>query len=60
MAHNRSDYPELDPDLQVNFLISREDGRLTETRERAHAVLKHLEQWAKVDEEHEVAGRLLE
>ena len=59
-AHNRSDYPELDPDLQVNFLISREDGRLTVTRQRVHAIPKHLEQWTKVDEEHEVAGRLLE
>jgi succinate dehydrogenase / fumarate reductase flavoprotein subunit len=59
-AHNRLDYPELDPDLQVNFLISREDGRLTVTRGRVHTIPKHLEQWTQADGEHDVAGRLLE
>jgi succinate dehydrogenase / fumarate reductase flavoprotein subunit len=59
-AHNRSDYPELDPDLQVNLQVSREYGRLTVRRERVRAIPKHLKQCAKADEEHEVAGRLLE
>jgi succinate dehydrogenase / fumarate reductase, flavoprotein subunit len=59
-AHNRSDYPQIAPDLNVNLVISRDGGGLTVTREPVHAIPEHLEQWTKADAEHEVAGRLLE
>ncbi len=60
-AHNRSDYPELDPDLKVNLIVSKDAaGKLAVTRERVHAVPEYLEEWAKSDEDYQVAGRLVE
>jgi succinate dehydrogenase flavoprotein subunit len=59
-AHNRSDYPEISPQFTANFVISRDDGVLAVTRERVHAVPGHLERWVEVEEEHGIAGRLLE
>lgn len=58
-AHNRSDYPELDPNLKVNFIVSKDGDRLDVSREEVHIVPEYLEEWAKGDEV-EVAGRLLE
>ncbi len=60
-AHNRSDYPELDPDLKANFVVGKDgSGELVVTREQVHAVPEHLEEWAESDGEYEVAGRLVE
>jgi len=59
-AHNRSDYPELDPDLKVNFVVGKDDGKLVVNRERVHAVPEHLEEWAQGGEEYHVTGRLTE
>ncbi|MGH2531276.1 MAG: L-aspartate oxidase [Thermomicrobiales bacterium] len=60
-AHNRSDYPELDPTLEVNFVTTRNgDGQLTVTSEPVRAVPAHLAAWAVLAEVHEVTGRLLE
>jgi succinate dehydrogenase / fumarate reductase, flavoprotein subunit len=60
-AHQRSDYPDLDPSLTVNLVISKDDsGRLTVSREPVPSVPDHLRGWAEGDNEVEVAGRLLE
>ena len=59
-AHNRSDYPELDPNLKVNFIVSKGDGEITVAREQVHVVPEHLEEWAKSGEEYQAAGRLVE
>lgn len=59
-AHNRSDHPELDPDLKVNFVVGRDDGKLVVNQERVQTVPKHLEEWAKGGEEYHVTGRLTE
>ena len=59
-AHNRSDYPELDPNLKVNFIVSKDDDELTLTRRQVHVVPEYLEEWAKSGEEYQAAGRLVE
>jgi succinate dehydrogenase / fumarate reductase, flavoprotein subunit len=59
-AHIRSDHPDLDPDLKVNFMVAREDGRLAMKSEPVKSVPNHLQGWAKGDEDVEVARRLLE
>ena len=59
-AHVRSDRPELDPEMKVNFIITSKDGALSVTDEPVPAVPEHLQEWAAGDEEVEVAGRLLE
>ncbi|MGH2561950.1 MAG: FAD-binding protein, partial [Thermomicrobiales bacterium] len=60
-AHNRADYPELDPALDVNFITTRDgDGQLTVTSEPVRAVPEYLAAWAGFAEVHEVTGRLLE
>ena len=59
-AHNRSDYPELDPNLKVNFIVSKGDGEITVVREQVHVVPEQLEEWAKSGEEYQAAGRLVE
>jgi len=60
-AHNRSDYPGLDPNLKVNFIVSRDaDGQLNIAPEPVSPVPGGLEEWAAEGEEIEVAGRLLE
>jgi succinate dehydrogenase / fumarate reductase, flavoprotein subunit len=59
-AHIRSDHPDLDPDLKVNFMVAREDGRLAVKSEPVKSVPNHLQGWAKGDEDVEVARRLLE
>jgi len=60
-AHNRSDYPEIDPNFKVNFIIRKDDsGELYVTRERVQVVPEYLEEWAKSAEEYQAAGRLVE
>jgi len=59
-AHNRSDCPHLDPNLKVNFQVSKDqDGALNVASEPVPPVPEHLKAWAE-GEEPEVAGRLLE
>jgi succinate dehydrogenase / fumarate reductase flavoprotein subunit len=60
-AHNRSDYPELDPQLTVNFFVRRDPGGgLVVTSEPVPAVPVELQRWAYQRGEHDTAGRLLE
>jgi succinate dehydrogenase / fumarate reductase, flavoprotein subunit len=61
-AHNRSDFPELDPNLTVNFYVRRDPqgGRMVVTSEPVPAVPAPLRSWAYQQEEHDTAGRLLE
>lgn len=60
-AHNRSDYPGLDPNLKANFVVSKiHGGEFAVFKERAQVVPGHLEEWAKEGEEYQVAGRLVE
>ncbi len=59
-AHNRSDYPELDPNMEVNFVSQKRDDGLGITEETVHTVPEYLEEWAKSDEEYGVVGRLVE
>ena len=60
-AHIRSDYPELDPSLCVNFnVVADEGGRLSVGSEPVPPVPDHLAGWAADSSEVEVAGRLLE
>ncbi len=59
-AHNRSDYPELDPALTKNFVvILDEDGEQVIQEWDVAPLPLELESWVD-DEEIEVAGRLLE
>ncbi len=60
-AHQRSDYPELDPTLAVNFITEQSaDGTLRTTAEPVHAVPDILAEWVDPTHTLEVAGRLLE
>ena len=60
-AHNRSDYPEIDPSLKLNFLVRKDDsGNLAVAREQVQVVPEYLEGWAKSAEEYQAAGRLVE
>ena len=60
-AHNRSDYPDLDPNLKVNFITAKSgDDELTVSREQVQVVPEYLQEWARSDEEYQVAGRLVE
>jgi succinate dehydrogenase / fumarate reductase flavoprotein subunit len=59
-SHNRSDYPRLDPALQVNFEVALEGEALRVTPAAIPAVPDHLLEWAHAAEELEASGRLLE
>ena len=59
-AHNRSDYPELDSSMKVNFVVQKRDDGLAVAEEPVHTVPEYLEEWAKSDEEYGVVGRLVE
>jgi succinate dehydrogenase / fumarate reductase flavoprotein subunit len=59
-AHNRSDYPDQDPALRVNLEVSLEDDALRTTPVPVPEVPDYLLEWARVAEELEVSGRLLE
>ena len=59
-AHNRSDYPDLDPGLQVNLVWSRDavTGEATVTREEIPPVPEEIAELMR--DEVSVAGKLLE
>lgn len=60
-AHQRSDYPELDPALEVNFITElNADGTLRTTAEPVHPMPDELAEWVHPTRTLEVAGRLLE
>ena len=62
-CHNRTDYPELDPALQVNFHQRLDDdGRLVESVERARAapIPDELLPWLEEAGPADLEGRLLE
>ncbi|MCW2948066.1 MAG: FAD-binding protein [Actinoallomurus sp.] len=60
-AHQRSDYPEQDPDLKVNFTISLENGELVMSRVPVPEMPEHLKEWETMGTDVEpVEGRLLE
>ena len=59
-AHSRSDYPETDPNLKINFVITRgEDGGLSVSPQAVEVVPDELQERLD-DEEIQAAGRLLE
>jgi succinate dehydrogenase / fumarate reductase, flavoprotein subunit len=61
-AHNRSDFPDLDPGLKVNFIVTRnEDGELGIAPRAVPPVPDSLKEWVfGSDEEYSAKGRLLE
>lgn len=59
-AHNRSDYPDLDPELRVNLEISLDDDVMRVTRAQVAPVPDHLADWVEDDVEVDLSGRLLE
>jgi succinate dehydrogenase / fumarate reductase flavoprotein subunit len=59
-AHNRSDYPDLDPALRVNIEVALEGDALRTTPVPVPQVPDHLVEWGREAEELEVSGRLLE
>ena len=60
-AHNRSDYPQPDPGLQVNIVARRgDDATLALSREPVPPVPDELAGWTGDDGELTVEGRLLE
>ena len=59
-AHNRLDHPEIDPELKVNFVVTRKEGELSVVDEPVPPVPEHLQEWAEDNEEVDVTGRLLE
>jgi succinate dehydrogenase / fumarate reductase flavoprotein subunit len=60
-AHNRSDFPELDPELQVNFRVGRgTDARMTIESTPVPAVSEELSPWLAPARDLDTAGRLLE
>jgi succinate dehydrogenase / fumarate reductase flavoprotein subunit len=59
-AHNRSDYPELDPGLTANIRVRREDESLQLEKAPVPPVPSDLKSWVDMDTEVDVARRLLE
>ena len=60
-AHQRRDFPQLDPDLRVNFRTRLEGtSHLTVTAQPVTPVPPELASWTQSDEVLDVAGRLLE
>jgi succinate dehydrogenase / fumarate reductase flavoprotein subunit len=60
-AHIRSDFPELDPRMEANFVVARRaDGRMTLQPERLPAVPAELASWLARNPDVDPAGRLLE
>ncbi len=59
-AHNRSDYPDLDPALRVNLEVALEGDALRTIPVPVPQVPDHLVEWGREAEELEVSGRLLE
>ena len=60
-AHNRSDFPELDPDLAVNFIVRRDsDARMTLEPAPIPSVSAELTSWLARAGDVDPAGKLLE
>jgi succinate dehydrogenase / fumarate reductase flavoprotein subunit len=60
-CHNRSDYPDLDPALRVNFHMRLEDDMLSEPEPvPVPTVRAELEEWMNRPWDADVEGRLLE
>jgi succinate dehydrogenase / fumarate reductase flavoprotein subunit len=61
-AHNRSDHPDLDEALTVNFYVRRNPGggEMEITSEPVPPVPDELKTWAYSGEDHHAAGKLLE
>jgi succinate dehydrogenase / fumarate reductase flavoprotein subunit len=60
-GHQRDDYPETVPDLQVNLAVELdESGNQVVSKEPVPPVPPHLADWAEAREELVVEGRLLE
>jgi succinate dehydrogenase / fumarate reductase, flavoprotein subunit len=60
-AHQRRDFPRLDPSLQVNFRASAEaGGQLAVTAEPVRPVPPELRPWVDTSQDLSTAGRLLE
>jgi succinate dehydrogenase / fumarate reductase flavoprotein subunit len=60
-AHNRSDFPELDPEMVVNFVVGRgADARVTIESAPVPAVSEELTPWLAPARELDATGRLLE
>ena len=60
-AHIRSDHPDLNPALAVNFQVTLdESARLALSKRAVHPVPERLQSWIERTTEVEVAGRLLE
>jgi succinate dehydrogenase / fumarate reductase, flavoprotein subunit len=60
-AHQRRDFPQLSPELRVNFRIRADAaGRPTITADPVAPVPPDLQAWADASQEPSVAGRLLE
>lgn len=60
-AHNRSDFPQLDPALEVNLIVQMdENGRLSLSSRPVPPVSDELVDWIEPNKEISVAGRLLE
>ncbi len=60
-AHNRADFPELDPAMEVNFIVGRDsDARMTLEPAPLPAVSEKLTSWLARAGDLDPAGRLLE
>ena len=60
-AHNRSDFPDLDPEMEVNFIVARDsDARMTLEPASVPLVSDELRSWLPRGGDPEPAGRLLE
>jgi succinate dehydrogenase / fumarate reductase flavoprotein subunit len=60
-AHNRSDFPELDPAMEVNFIVGRGgDARMTLERAPVAAVPVELTSWLTRAGAIDPGGKLLE
>jgi succinate dehydrogenase / fumarate reductase, flavoprotein subunit len=60
-AHQRRDFPQLAPDLRVNFRTRLDPGgQLTTAADPVPPVQPELHAWAQASEEPSAAGRLLE
>jgi succinate dehydrogenase / fumarate reductase flavoprotein subunit len=60
-AHIRLDFPDLDPQMEVNFVVGRDDeGRMTLETSPLPAVSAELRSWLEQAGDLDPAGRLLE
>jgi succinate dehydrogenase / fumarate reductase flavoprotein subunit len=59
-AHNRADYPNQDPERDVNLAAALRDGRPELTAAPVPPVPDRLQAWASAAGEPSVSGRLLE